>query len=104
MWRKPGQNERNVCLAKNSFMEVINEIIPQRHLYFDVVVGLAKSHDPESYAGGSLLLVGPPMPDRSKVMAQTKRDAKPSKDGITLTAVVQEMPLLGRHRLIPCEP
>jgi len=38
------------------------------------VVGLARSHDPESYAGGSLLLVGSPMPDRSKVMTQTKRD------------------------------
>ena len=33
------------------------------------------SHDPESYAGGSLLQVGSPMPDRSKVMTQTKRDA-----------------------------
>jgi len=68
------------------------------------VVGLARSHDPESYAGGSLLLVGPPMPDRSKVMTQTKRDDQPSKGGTTLTAVVEEMPLLGRHRLIPCEP
>ena len=48
---------------------------PRRHLYFDVVVGLVKSYDPESYAGGSLLLVGSPMPDRSKVMTQTKRDA-----------------------------
>jgi len=39
------------------------------------VVGLARSHDPESYAGGKLLLVGSSMPDRSKVMTQTKRDA-----------------------------
>jgi len=39
------------------------------------VVGLARSHDPESYAGVSLLLVGSPIPDRSKVMTQTKRDA-----------------------------
>ena len=45
------------------------------HPYFDVVVGFARSYDPESYAGGSLLLVGFPMPDRSKVMTQTKRDA-----------------------------
>jgi len=47
-------------------------------MYFpasDVVVGLARSHDPESNAGGSLLLVGCPMPDRSNVMTQTKRDA-----------------------------
>ena len=47
----------------------------RRHPYFDVVVGLVTSYDPESYAGGSLLLVGSPMPDRSKVMTQTKRDA-----------------------------
>jgi hypothetical protein len=40
----------------------------------DVVVGLAWSYDPESCAGGSLLLVGSPMPDRSKVMTQTKRN------------------------------
>jgi len=39
------------------------------------VVELAKSYDYESYAGGCLLLVGSPMPDRSKVMTQTKRDA-----------------------------
>jgi hypothetical protein len=77
---------------------------PRRHLYFDIVVGLARSHDPESYAGGSLLLVGPPMPDRSKVMTKTKRDAKPNKGSITLTVVVEEMPILGRHRLISCEP
>jgi len=76
---------------------------PRRHPYFDVVVGLARSHDPESYAGGSLLVVGPPMTDRSKVMTQTKRDDQPSKGGITITVVVEEMPLLGRHRLIPCE-
>jgi predicted 2-oxoglutarate/Fe(II)-dependent dioxygenase YbiX len=36
-------------------------------------VGLEWSEDPESYAGGSLVLVGSPLPDRSKVMAQTKR-------------------------------
>jgi len=34
-----------------------------------------RSYDPESYAGGSMLLVGSPMPDRSNVMTQTKRDA-----------------------------
>ena len=45
------------------------------HPYFDIVVGLVRSYDPESYAGGSLLLVGSPMPDRSKVMTQIKRDA-----------------------------
>jgi hypothetical protein len=46
-----------------------------RHPCFDVVVGLARSYDPESYAGGSLLLIGSPKPDRSKVMTQTERDA-----------------------------
>jgi len=45
------------------------------HPYFDIVVRLARSYDPESYAGGSLLLVGSPMLDRSKLMTQTKRDA-----------------------------
>ena len=47
---------------------------PRRCPYFGVVVRLARPNEPESYAGGSLLLVGSPMPDRSKVMAQTRRD------------------------------
>jgi hypothetical protein len=42
--------------------------------YFDVVVGLAWSHDPESCVGGSVATGRTPMPDRSKVMIQTKRD------------------------------
>jgi len=42
-------------------------------LYSVVVVGLEWPKDPKSYAGGSLLLVGSPLPDKSKVMAQTKR-------------------------------
>jgi hypothetical protein len=29
-------------------------IVPRRYPYFDVVVGLAWSYDPESYAGGSV--------------------------------------------------
>jgi len=44
-----------------------------RSLHFAIVVGLERSEDPKSYAGDSLLLVGSPLPDRSKVMAQTKR-------------------------------
>ena len=36
-------------------------------------MGLEWVKDPKSYAGGSLLLVGSPLPDRSQVMAQTKR-------------------------------
>ena len=35
---------------------------------------LARCNDPESYAGGSVVLVGPPLPDRSKESTQTKRD------------------------------
>jgi hypothetical protein len=40
----------------------------------DVVVGLARSYEPESYADGSLAAGRSPMPDRSKMMDQTKRD------------------------------
>jgi hypothetical protein len=36
---------------------------------------LVTSYDPENYARGSLLMVGCPIPDRSKVMTQAKRDA-----------------------------
>jgi len=39
-------------------------------------VGLVWSYDPESYAGGSvrMLLVEPPLPNRSRVMTQKKWD------------------------------
>jgi hypothetical protein len=47
---------------------------PYRYPCFDIVVGLAWSYDSESYAGGSIAAGGSPMPDRSKVMIQTKRD------------------------------
>jgi len=30
------------------------DLLPQRCPYFDIVVGLVWSHDPESYAGGSV--------------------------------------------------
>ncbi|GFR85519.1 craniofacial development protein 2-like [Elysia marginata] len=41
--------------------------------YVDVVSELACLNDPESYAGGSfMLLVGPPKPDRSKDRGQTR--------------------------------
>ena len=43
--------------------------------YFDVVLGLAWSNEPESYAGGSVMLpAGPQIPDRSRAMTQTKSD------------------------------
>jgi hypothetical protein len=32
----------------------ISRLAPRRYPYFDVVVGLVWSHDPESYAGGSV--------------------------------------------------
>ena len=51
-----------------------HDLYPRRCHYFDVVVGFVWSHDPESYNGVSVVLpVGPPMPDRSRVMTQTKR-------------------------------
>ena len=34
-----------------------------------------RSHDREGYAGGSLLLVWPSMPDSSKMMTKTKMDS-----------------------------
>jgi len=46
------------------------------------VVGLVRSHDPESYAGGSLLLVGTSMPDSSNVMIQAKRDSLVFQEGV----------------------
>jgi hypothetical protein len=38
------------------------------------MVGFEWSYDPESYAGGSAAAGRSPMPERSKVMIQTKRD------------------------------
>jgi hypothetical protein len=46
----------------------------RRYPYFDVVVGLEWSNDPESCAGVVMILVWHHVPDRSKVMTQTKRD------------------------------
>ena len=41
---------------------------------FDIMVGLVWSDDPESYAGGSVPTGRASIPDRSKVMTQTKGD------------------------------
>jgi hypothetical protein len=52
--------------------------------YFDVVVELVWSHDPKSYAGGSVsYLVGPPMPDRShsKKLIVTKVEQRKKLNG-----------------------
>jgi hypothetical protein len=48
--------------------------VPQKCPYFDAVVGLAWSNDPEAMLSVAQLLVGPPMPDRLNVMTQTKRN------------------------------
>jgi hypothetical protein len=37
-----------------SFFRFLDHTYPRRYPYFDVVVGLAWSHDPNSYAGGSV--------------------------------------------------
>ena len=50
----------------------------RRHPYFHLVVGLARSCDPESYACGRFLLVGSHMPDIWKLITQTKWDDLPS--------------------------
>jgi hypothetical protein len=47
---------------------------PRRYPYFDVVAGLVLSYDPKSYAGSSVCTGRASMPDRSRVMTQTKRD------------------------------
>jgi hypothetical protein len=53
---------------------------PNRYYYFDVVAGLAWSHDPESYAGGSVAAGRASHAGQvSKVMIQTKSDTLPSK-------------------------
>ena len=64
-----------MCECLNDGFYSISIYLYKNNPYFDVVMGLVTSYDPESYAGGSLLLVGSPMPDRSKVMTQIKRDA-----------------------------
>jgi len=47
---------------------------PPKVFVLDVVVGLVLSNNPEFVVAVALLLAGPPMMDRSKVMTQTKRD------------------------------
>ena len=63
----------NVIVLQSSLPNIISPGSterPQSYPYFDVVMGLVWSKDPESYACGSLDIT---MPDRSKVMSQTKR-------------------------------
>lgn len=57
-----------LVLTSDVFLMLIS---PRSHLWFLVVVGLSCSNDPASYVGGALLLVGSPMPDRSKLMGET---------------------------------
>jgi hypothetical protein len=59
----------NICDNWNIFVSVAHH---QRYPYFDVVVGLAWSHDPQSYHGGSDATF---TASRARqVMTQTKRD------------------------------
>jgi hypothetical protein len=63
----------NVIVLQSSLSNIISPVNrerPQSYPYFDVVMGLVWSNDPASYSGGSLAIT---MPDRSKVMSQTKR-------------------------------
>jgi len=53
--------------------EIVHLVPHWKCLHFVVVVALEWPKDPKSYADGSLLLVGSPLPDRWQVMAQTKR-------------------------------
>jgi hypothetical protein len=50
---------------------IVYGITSHRYPYFDIVVELAWSYDPESYVGGSIAAGRAPMPDRSNVMIQT---------------------------------
>jgi hypothetical protein len=43
-----------VTSKHNCLFVVIKATPPRRYPYFDVVVGLVWSHDPKSYAGGSV--------------------------------------------------
>jgi hypothetical protein len=66
-------------LAWKKFVKIIYYIgIPphpiRRYPYFGAVVGLVWLYDPESSAVAYATGRAPPMPDRSRVMTQTKRD------------------------------
>jgi hypothetical protein len=43
-----------VCLQNRFLFMAVRQYPPRRYPYFDVVVGLVWSHDPKSYAGGSV--------------------------------------------------
>jgi hypothetical protein len=59
---------------KSAFIKLSSYCSPCRYPYFDVVMGLTWSYDPQSYAGGSVVAGRSPMSDRSKMMTHTKRD------------------------------
>jgi hypothetical protein len=44
----------NMAFRNSNFEGNIVLMSPRKYPYFDVVVGLERSNDPESYAGGSL--------------------------------------------------
>ena len=67
-----------------------------------LVSGLACLNDPESYAGGSLmLLVGPPKPDRSKDRGQARFDTNPNcrlSMGLTTLSCKKKIILLQKQQ------
>jgi hypothetical protein len=71
---------------------------PHRYPYSDVSVGLARSHDPETTPAVAYLLIGSPMPDRSKVMLQTKEeDALVLQVGVGVRLTI---PLRNSHKCL----
>jgi hypothetical protein len=66
----------NLCrFCENKLSEGTPLPHPRRYPYFVVVVviGLAWSNGPESYAGGSVSIGRATRPERPKVMTQTKK-------------------------------
>lgn len=53
----------------------------RRYPYFDIVVGLEWSNDPESYAGDIVATGRISLPGRSKVMAHSQTDTLVLQDG-----------------------
>ena len=76
-----------------SFLKyLLDQTVSLGYNHLDAVRGLACSNDPEGYAGGNVkFLVGPPIPDRPKVMCQTKRD----------TPVLQRWGFVGQASSLP---
>jgi hypothetical protein len=70
--------------------------LPRWCLHLNVMGKFASFCDPESYAGGSVLLVGPRKPDRSKGRSQKKRHPGPPGWGLGArpTTSLRKKPLI----------